>query len=77
MIEKITQEEFIEEVYSDQLQLIKSLELTPKERVDRKEKVKEFILESESIDDLLNGLEKIGYSSDDIFQYILSFFIEE
>lgn len=76
MIDKITVEELIEEVYADQLDLMRELDLSPKERNEQKEKIKEKILECESLDDLFEGLKKLGYPQAEINEYLLSFFIE-
>lgn len=76
MIEKITLEELIEEIYNDQLDLLKESELSPKERNEKKEKLKENILECESLDALNEALKKLGYSLSESNEYILSFFIE-
>lgn len=76
MIDKITVEEFVEEVYQDQLDLLKESDLSPKERNEKKEKLKEFILESESLEELFDALKKLGYSQSEINEYVLSIFID-
>jgi hypothetical protein len=76
MIDKITLTDFIEEVYNDQIESIKSLDLTPKEKNEQKETIKETILECESLDDLKSNLLKSGYRDEEINEYLLSFFIE-
>lgn len=76
MIEKITLDELIEEVFQDQLYLLKDSELTPKERNEKKEKLKESILECDSIENLCASLKKLGYSADEVNEYLLSFFVE-
>lgn len=76
MIDKITLEEFVEEVYQDQLDLLKESDLSPKERNEKKEKLKEFILESESLEELFDALKKLGYSQSEINEYVLSIFID-
>lgn len=76
MIEKITLEELIEEVYQDQLDLLKESDLSPKEKNEKKEQLKELVLENESLEDLALCLKKLGYSKDEANEYILSFFIE-
>lgn len=76
MVEKITLEELIEEVYQDQLDLLKESELSPKERNSHKEVIKESLLECENMDDLFAGLKKLGYPQVEANEYIFSFFIE-
>ena len=75
MIEKITIEELIEEIYADQLDLIRESEISAKERNEQKENIKKNILECESLEELIEGLKKIGYPQAEVYDYILSFFI--
>jgi hypothetical protein len=76
MIEKITLDELIEEVFQDQLYLLKDSELSPKERNEKKEKLKESILECDSIENLCVSLKKLGCSADEVNEYLMSFFVE-
>lgn len=76
MIEKITLDELVEEVYADQLDILRDSDYSSKDKVERKEMIKEFILECETIEDLFLGLEKLNYSSSDAYEYILSFFVD-
>lgn len=76
MIEKITIEELIEEIYADQLDIIRESEISAKERNEQKENIKKNILECESLEELFDGLKKIGYPQAEVNDYILSFFID-
>lgn len=77
MIDKVTLEELIEEVYQDQLDLLKESDLSSKQKTEQKEVFKETILECENIEDLKSALKKQGYRETEILEYFLSFFLEE
>jgi len=76
MIDKITLEELMEEVYADQLDILKDSDRSAKEKQEYKVKIKENIFEVETLDDLYNGLRSLGYSDSEINEYLLSFFVE-
>lgn len=77
MIDKITVEDLIEEVYQDQLDLIKESDLSPKEKAEKREAIKDSILECETFEELKSSLKKIGYKEVETLEYFLSFFIED
>lgn len=77
MLDKITAEDLIEEVYQDQLDHIKESDLSPKEKAEKREMVKDSILECENMEELKTSLKKLGYREVETLEYFLSFFIEE
>ena len=77
MIDKITVEELIEIVFEDQIDSLKDMDLSSKEKKEQKESLKEDILESETLEVLKTRLLKYGYREEEVGEYLLSFFVEE
>jgi len=77
MIDKVSLEEFIEEVYADQLDLLRESDLSTKQKAEQKEVLKETILECENMEELKSALKGLGYREVELLEYFLSFFIED